>query len=65
MAKGMEYLPYEERLRDLELFSLEKRKLSGNLINTCKYIMGGRQEDGAVQQCPVAKQGAISTKWNT
>jgi len=65
MAKGMEYLPYEERLRDLELFSLEKRKLSGNLINTCKFIMGGRQEDGAVQQCPVAKQGAISTKWNT
>lgn len=37
MAKGMEYLPYEERLRDLELFSLEKRKLSGGWV-FCMYF---------------------------
>jgi len=25
MIKGLEYLPYEERLRDLDLFRLKKR----------------------------------------
>ena len=44
----MEQVFYEDRLRELVLFSLEKRGFQGELINNAyKYLMGRSQVDRA------------------
>ncbi|KAJ7404874.1 hypothetical protein WISP_02148 [Willisornis vidua] len=44
MIKGLESKSYEEQLRELGLFILEKRQLGRDLITFCNYLKGGSSQ---------------------
>jgi len=46
MIRGLEYLSYEDRLIQLVLFSLEKRRLQGDLITAFQYQTRAYRKDG-------------------
>jgi len=62
MIRGMEHLSYEERLKELGLFHLEKRRLQEDLVEGFQYLKGAFKNH-RITTCPckksLSRQGQI------
>jgi len=61
VIQGMEHLSYKDRLKELGLFSLRKRRLQGDLIVTFQHLNRATEKKGtdSVAGSVVIEQGEI------
>lgn len=59
MMRGLEHLSYKERMWELGLVGVEKRKLRVSLMHINVSKAGIKKVPGSFQWCPATGQGEI------